>query len=92
MLQPSSLPLGIRSIEWLRGHGGAWLVNDVERLYYGFSVLHCLPVGMAEPDSAGTGTVIRPHTVREYAAKAGFVDVQVLPIEHDLWRFYLLNA
>lgn len=34
MLQPSSLPLGIRSVEWLRGHGAAWLVNDVERFYY----------------------------------------------------------
>ena len=34
MLKPSSLPLGVRSVEWLRAHGGAWLVNDVERVYY----------------------------------------------------------
>jgi hypothetical protein len=34
MMKPSSLPLGVRSVEWLRGHGAAWLVNDVERLYY----------------------------------------------------------
>ena len=34
MAQPSSLPLGVRSIEWLRGHGAAWLVDDVERWYY----------------------------------------------------------
>ena len=34
MLQPSSLPLGIRSVEWLRANDGAWLVNDVERVYY----------------------------------------------------------
>jgi hypothetical protein len=37
MLQPSSLPLGIRSIEWVRAHGGAWLVNDIERLYYSWN-------------------------------------------------------
>ena len=34
MLKPSSLPLGVRSVEWVRANGGAWLVNDVERLYY----------------------------------------------------------
>jgi precorrin-6B methylase 2 len=31
--------------------------EETERLMYGFSVLHCLPVGMAEQPSAGTGTV-----------------------------------
>ncbi len=34
MLRPSSLPLSIRSVEWLRANGGAWLVNDVESLWY----------------------------------------------------------
>jgi len=34
MAQPSSLPLGVRSVEWVRSHGGAWFVNDVERAYY----------------------------------------------------------
>jgi hypothetical protein len=34
MLQPSSLPLGIRSVEWLRANGAAWLVNDAENLWY----------------------------------------------------------
>ncbi len=34
MMRPSSLPLGIRSVEWLRASGFSWLVNDVERLYY----------------------------------------------------------
>ena len=30
MLRPSSLPLGIRSVEWVRTHHGAWLVNEAE--------------------------------------------------------------
>ena len=34
MLQPSSVALGVRSVEWVRAHHGAWLVNDVERIYY----------------------------------------------------------
>ena len=65
--------------------------DELERLNYGFSILHCLAVGSLAPDSAGTGTVIRPDTVRRYAAEAGFRRVDVLPIEHDFWRFYYLT-
>jgi 2-polyprenyl-3-methyl-5-hydroxy-6-metoxy-1,4-benzoquinol methylase len=64
--------------------------DETERLMYGFSVLHCLPVGMAEQPSAGTGTVMRPATLRRYATEAGFSGVEILPIENDLWRFYRL--
>jgi hypothetical protein len=35
MVQPSSLPLGVRSVEWLRNHHGNWLVDEVESVYYG---------------------------------------------------------
>jgi len=34
MLQPSSLPLGVRSVEWIRNHHGNWLVDEVEHVYY----------------------------------------------------------
>jgi phosphodiester glycosidase len=34
MLRPSSLPLGIRSLEWLRAHHMRWLVDTAEREYY----------------------------------------------------------
>jgi SAM-dependent methyltransferase len=64
--------------------------DEIERFNYGWSVLHCLPVALLYEDSAGTGTVIRPDTVREYAAGAGFREVEVLPIENDFWRFYRL--
>lgn len=64
--------------------------DEVERFMYGWSVVHCLPVGMLDPDSAGTGTVIRPDIVRAYATQAGFTRVDVLPIENDFWRFYHL--
>jgi SAM-dependent methyltransferase len=65
--------------------------GDVERLYYGFSVLHCLPVGMVGEHAAGTGTVMREDTVRGYAEQAGFTDFEVAPIENEFWRFYLLT-
>ncbi|GGS95533.1 hypothetical protein GCM10010156_62220 [Planobispora rosea] len=65
--------------------------DDTERLLYGFSLLVCLPDGMAHQPSAATGTVMRPDTLRRYAAEAGFRDVEVLPIEDfGFWRFYRL--
>ena len=65
--------------------------DELERLYYGFSVLHCLPVGMIGENPAGTGTVMRADTVRKYGHDAGFREVEVLPIENDFWRFYRLR-
>jgi SAM-dependent methyltransferase len=65
--------------------------GELERLYYGFSLFHCLPVGMIGEGAAGTGTVIRQATVRRYAAATGFSSCEVLPIENDFWRFYLLR-
>ena len=65
--------------------------SELERLYYGFSLFHCLPVGMVGEGAAGTGTVIRPATVSRYAAEAGFSSCEILPIENDFWRFYLLR-
>jgi len=64
--------------------------DDVERMMYGWSVLHCLPCGMADAPSQGTGTVMRPHTLSGYAHEAGFGRVEVLPIEHPFFRFYRL--
>jgi 2-polyprenyl-3-methyl-5-hydroxy-6-metoxy-1,4-benzoquinol methylase len=65
--------------------------DDVERLMYGYSVLHCLPVGMADQPSAATGTVMRASTLERYAREAGFAEVEVLPIENEFWRFYRLR-
>lgn len=89
----------------LVGEGGTVLIVDervpdtfapngdaVERMMYGFSVLHCLPVGMVETPSAETGTVMRRSTFRRYAEEAGFTSVDELPIENDFYRFYRLNA
>lgn len=64
--------------------------NEIEWLMYGFSVLHCLPAGMAEQPSVGTGTVMRPSTLRGYAQDAGFADIEILPIDNFFFRFYRL--
>jgi len=66
--------------------------GDIERLLYGFSLLHCLPVGMADQPSAATGTVMRPATLRRYALEAGFQSVETLPLDNLFFRFYRLRG
>jgi 2-polyprenyl-3-methyl-5-hydroxy-6-metoxy-1,4-benzoquinol methylase len=86
----------------VREHGAVLVVDErvgdefnpnaglIEKLMYGFSVTHCLPSGLAEEGSAGTGTVMRRNTFRNYADEAGFCDVHELPINYPLFRFYRL--
>ncbi|MFC8682835.1 SAM-dependent methyltransferase [Microbacterium ureisolvens] len=62
--------------------------SELERLLYGFSLFVCLPDGRSHRPSAGTGTVMRPSTLRGYAREAGWSDIRVLVPEFGLWRFY----
>jgi predicted O-methyltransferase YrrM len=64
----------------------------VERAMYGYSTLICLPDGLSSRPSVGTGTVLRPARLAEYATQAGFSGVEVLPIEgFAFFRFYRLR-
>ncbi len=65
--------------------------SEVERIFFTYSVLCCLPSGMDDHTAAGTGTVMRRSTFERYATDAGFANVSVLPIEHDFLRFYRLD-
>jgi hypothetical protein len=58
-VQPSSLPLGVRTVEWLRMNHFNWLVDEVEHVYYSWRApkkggpqLKTLPT---------VGLVRRPH-------------------------------
>jgi 2-polyprenyl-3-methyl-5-hydroxy-6-metoxy-1,4-benzoquinol methylase len=65
--------------------------EDVDRMMYGWSLVQCLPGGMAAKSSAGTGAVMRPSTLRRYAEEAGFTGLEVLPIDNDpIRRWYRL--
>jgi len=65
--------------------------DEVERMMYGWSILHCLPVGLDEQPSAATGTVMRTETLRRYATEAGLPNIEVLPVENDFFRLYRLR-
>jgi SAM-dependent methyltransferase len=99
-------PVGaLRTMKRLAGDNGTVIIVDervaetfapqdanfVERLLYGFSVLHCLPVGMADQPSAGTGTIMRPDILRGYAREAGFSDIEILPVDNIFFNFYRMR-
>ena len=101
MLHDVPDPVGIlRTMRSLAGNDGQVLVVDerageeftapageMERFFYSFSTLHCLAVSMQD-GGAGTGTVIRPDTIRRYATDAGFTTVETLDVEHPQFVLY----
>lgn len=65
--------------------------DEIERFMALSSVLWCLPQGLADgPDAHGT--LLRTPELVAYAKKAGWSDVETLPIEAMTWRFYRLVA
>ena len=97
-------PVGVlASMRALAGDAGTVIVMDervaetftapgdeIERLMYGYSVMCCLADCMAHQPSEGTGTVMRPETLRGYAVRAGFAGIEVLDVHDDFFRFYRL--
>jgi SAM-dependent methyltransferase len=64
--------------------------DEFERFFASASAIWCLPQGRVGPDPEPVGTLIRPADVRDLAGRAGYADVQIVPIEHPTWRFYRL--
>jgi 2-polyprenyl-3-methyl-5-hydroxy-6-metoxy-1,4-benzoquinol methylase len=66
--------------------------SETERMYYGFSLLTCLPAAMNDRPTAATGTVLRANGMRRLAADAGFQAIEVLAEPSlDMLRFYKLT-
>jgi Phosphodiester glycosidase len=90
MMQPSSLPLWPRSVEWLRAHHGNWLVDEVEHYYYtwqapdpGGPQLKALPTVGVSTAPAGT---VRKGRRPDYAPPhVPLVFAHALPGE-GVWR------
>jgi 2-polyprenyl-3-methyl-5-hydroxy-6-metoxy-1,4-benzoquinol methylase len=61
-----------------------------EQYHYAWSVVACLPAVMGDPETAATGAVLRPGTLRRYALEAGFSGLDVLPVQAGMLRFYRL--
>jgi SAM-dependent methyltransferase len=62
----------------------------VQRFFGAASPLWCLPQGLVGPDPEPVGTLMRPDMLAELAERAGYAKSEVLPVPHDVWRFYRL--
>lgn len=95
----------LRSVRQALAPGGTVLVADekvaerfhapgdeIERLMYGWSIVHCLPVAMSDSPDEAIGTVIRSETVRGLAHSAGFERVDVLPVDAGFFRIYRVSV
>ena len=65
--------------------------DPIQRLLYGFSVLHCLPAGRTHEHSAATGTVMRPATFEGYATRPASRRSTSSPSSTTFFRFYSLG-
>jgi 2-polyprenyl-3-methyl-5-hydroxy-6-metoxy-1,4-benzoquinol methylase len=65
--------------------------DELERMMYGWSIVHCLPSQMVEQPSAALGTVLREDTLRRLAAEAGFGTVRALDVDGGFFRIYELR-
>ena len=66
--------------------------DELERIFYGFSLFTCLPAAMTERPTAATGTVMRADTMRSYVEAAGFTRFERLDEPAlDMLRFYQLT-
>ncbi len=76
MMRPSSLPLGVRSVEWVRANGGAGVVNQIEAWYYGWTApkqggpaLKTLPkVGAGKVASSASKLRGAKHTAGKFSS------------------------
>ena len=89
MMQPSSLPLWPRSVEWLRAHHGNWVVDEVEHYYYswkapdpgGPQLKHLPTVGL------GAATPAHPTARRRTQAPPTITPVFANPLPGEgVWR------
>jgi hypothetical protein len=84
MLQPSSLPLGVRSVEWLRNHHGNWLVDEVEHIYYNWKAPKKGGPQLKSLPAVGLGAKARAHKAT-WPPRIRLVFAHPLPGE-GIWR------
>lgn len=94
----------LRAAKRALAEGGAVLVADekvapafaapgdqLERMMYGWSVVHCLPAALADQPSAALGTVLRSSVVETLARDAGFEQVHKSNIDAGFFELYALQ-
>src|SRR5574340_227260 len=80
MLQPSSLPLGVRSVEWLRAHHGNWLVGEAAHVYYGWKAPKKGGPQLRTLPTVGVGPVASGRTSAQRSRHAATWPPRIAPV------------
>jgi SAM-dependent methyltransferase len=64
--------------------------DPMEMFFAVVSATWCLPQSRVVRDCEAPGTLMRPATLEAFARRAGWAGIEVLPIEHPVFRFYRL--
>jgi Phosphodiester glycosidase len=92
MLQPSSLPLAVRSVEWLRNHHGNRVVDEVERIYYTWKAPKKGGPQLTSLPSVGLTATTSGHRRRHAPVRAVTWPPRIEPVFHHplsgegVWR------
>src|SRR5581483_10692736 len=79
LTKPSSLPLSVRSIEWVRANHGAWLVNTVEHYWYSWTAPAPGGPSLKVLPSVGVSTRTRRAKPRKHVVPA-YRPPRVMPV------------
>jgi hypothetical protein len=80
MMQPSSLPLWPRSVEWLRANHGNWLVDEVEHYYYTWTAPSPGGPQLKAVPRVGVGPAVAPKTTAQHRPAAGPMPPRIVPV------------
>jgi hypothetical protein len=70
MLRPSNVGFSVRAVEWLRDNGAAWLVSDIERVYYSLNA----------PSAGGAALKALPKVGVSGGSPAGYAPPPIAPV------------
>jgi hypothetical protein len=63
LLEPSNTSRGVRAVEWLRDNGAAWLVSDIEGIYYSLTAPATGGAALRSLPTAGAAARYAPRAI-----------------------------
>ena len=80
MMQPSSLPLWPRTVEWIRANHGNWLVDEVEHYYYTWTAPSPGGPQLRSVPQVGVGPAVALGSHPHHHAVTGPTPPKIVPV------------
>jgi hypothetical protein len=79
MMQPSNVSFGVRTVEWIRDHGGAGIVSRVESVWYSFNAPSPGGPTLKQLPSVGIAAAV-PPVVHRHHVKPPYRPRRITPV------------